>query len=104
MAFDHKKYRIERKEKLEAAGLCINCGKRPPEEGKKQCGLCLEACKRYTKTSTAKKSAPLSVIVQLIRPEIKEPKQFIPIFQADIKTGKVLLNRLDDVLPAMNSF
>jgi hypothetical protein len=104
MAFDHKKYRIERKEKLEAAGLCINCGKRPPEEGKKQCTNCLENNRKQQKSSTLKKAAPPAAPLAGDRWEIKEPKQFIPIFQADIKTGKVLLNRLDDVLPAMNSF
>lgn len=43
---EHSQYNVmhakERREKLQAAGLCVSCGKRPAEDGKKFCAKCLE--------------------------------------------------------------
>jgi hypothetical protein len=98
MSFNAKKYRIERKEKLEAAGLCINCGKHPPEANCKQCGPCLQRCKRYTAASKMRKKAGPIVMVPAYKPEIIAPKLFIPILTVDIRTRKVLLDRMDEVM------
>ena len=49
MCKEHAQYGLmqgkKRKEKLKAAGLCVICGKRPPEEGKNLCGECAERSK-----------------------------------------------------------
>jgi len=43
----------ERRENLKQQGLCINCGKQPPQTNKVKCLVCLEAarasCKKYFK-------------------------------------------------------
>ena len=37
----------ERMAKLEAAGLCIQCGKRPPAEGRRRCEECLQYMREH---------------------------------------------------------
>lgn len=38
----HRKYSAMRRARRKADGLCILCGKRPPEEGKRNCRECLD--------------------------------------------------------------
>jgi hypothetical protein len=34
-------YKRQRKERRKAEGLCVECGKHPPKEGRIRCGICL---------------------------------------------------------------
>lgn len=45
----------QRRDALKKQGLCINCGKQPPQISRVKCSACLESarqsCKRYNKTN-----------------------------------------------------
>lgn len=44
-----RKYQRERYESLKGSGLCVRCGKRPPESGKSSCTFCLRKQSQYRK-------------------------------------------------------
>lgn len=46
-----REHRKELREKWKAEGLCSKCGKRPPANGFKQCGVCLEKARRSWRES-----------------------------------------------------
>ena len=41
-AEDQLQYARDRRSRLERAGLCVTCGKRPPNRGRKRCERCLQ--------------------------------------------------------------
>ncbi len=61
---DGAAYMRDRKKRLKALGLCDQCGKRPPEEGKTKCRPCLDRFNASQKNYNAKFKAYFVNIAQ----------------------------------------
>jgi hypothetical protein len=58
LCFDHYRRGIEQFSRRRQRGVCVGCGKRPPETGKIRCEFCLDKAHRsYAKNLTAQKRA-----------------------------------------------